>query len=700
MTETVAPPVKPPVKSAHRPEIQGLRAILMLQVLLFHAWGVGSPIGVDAFILISAYLMTSSFVRRSEAGHMPFFVERWANTFKRLLPPLVVVVLTTLGATFLLLPQTRWREMIIQSFASITYWENIRLSQVAADYFASDHALSSPLQHLWSMSMQGQVFLLWPLIMTASVLAARAMKAPLRKVVFAAFSVLTVASLLWLIWQGAGDGAIYFDTHARIWEFAFGSSIAAAAPWMKLPERLASAAASLGLAVIVLFSLVSIGSYPGPMAFFPMAATSAILLYAPAQESQVVKNALSLRPLTALGDVSYAVYLVHWPIFVFFLVSVDAERLSIGEGLVLIAVSIALAALLTRFVDDPLRNLPWANRSTKNKLAMVAISLTVGLVPVFFTSEAVNAFEKREEAKTKQSLGDDSTGTDGVYGPIPASGPGSNAHPGARAFLGEVDPDFTQSPIPGPSVVDKQWATLEGDCSGWVTRRIPKEQNQFCTAAGDAKTASARALIVGNSHAQQLLVPMVEPLIGEYNWRVEAILKGACSFGAPDAFEDECVSHNQAVLDYIDVFEPDYVFLMVTRTTTDSPDEHLVPGVEELVEDLTGRGITVIGLTDNLRSDEDLYECSDFRPTHGLFGGCLLDESKYFSKTDPATVLSDIGGYRTVDLRDAYCLNDVCPTIVGNVFVYMDKNHVTKSYAQTMAPCFKEQIVDLLEKSS
>ena len=672
----------------------------MLQVLLFHAWKVGSPIGVDAFILISAYLMTSSFVRRSEAGYMPFFVERWANTFKRLLPPLVVVVLATLGTTFLLLPQTRWREMIIQSFASITYWENIRLSQVAADYFASDHALSSPLQHLWSMSMQGQVFLLWPLIMTASVLAARALKVPLRKVVFAAFSVLTVISLLWLIRQGAGDGAIYFDTRARIWEFAFGSSIAAAAPWMKLPQRLASFAASLGLLVIIVFSLVSIGSYPGPMAFFPMAATSAILLYAPAQKSQAVKNVLSFKPLTALGDVSYAVYLVHWPIFVFFLVYVGTERLSVPQGLALIAVSIVLAAALTRFVDDPLRNLPWANRNTRNKIAMVAASLTVGLVPVFFANAALNAFEKREEERTEQRLADDSSGTDGAFGPIPTSGPGSNAHPGARAFPGEVDDDFTEPPIPGPSVVDKQWATLGGACSDWVTERIPKEKNQFCTAAGDADTASARALIVGNSHAQQLLVPMVEPLIDEYNWRVEAILKGACSFGMPDAFEDECVPHNQAVLDYIDVFEPDYVFLMVTRTTTDSPDEHLVSGVEELIKDLTARGITVVGLTDNLRSEENLYECSGVRPVHEPYGGCLLDESDYFSSTDPAAALSGIDGYHTVDLRDAYCTDGLCPTIIGNVFVYIDKNHVSKSYAQTMAPYFKERIEGFLQPGS
>ena len=103
-----------PIKaSPRRFDIQGLRAICMVQVLLYHAWRIGSPIGVDAFIMISAYLMTSSFMRRSEAGRMPFFLERWANTFKRLLPPLVVTVFATVIASFIILPRSRWVEQAI-----------------------------------------------------------------------------------------------------------------------------------------------------------------------------------------------------------------------------------------------------------------------------------------------------------------------------------------------------------------------------------------------------------------------------------------------------------------------------------------------------------------------------------------------------------------------------------------------------------
>lgn len=674
--------------SKHRLDIQGLRAILMIQVLLYHAWTVGSPVGVDAFILISAYLMTSSFVRRSEAGRMPFFLERWANTFKRLLPPLVVTVIATLGAGFLLLPVTRWKEIITQAFASLTYWENIRLSQVAADYFAQDSALASPFQHLWSMSMQGQMFLLWPVVMTLAVLIAKKLKQPIRKVVFVAFALIAVASLAWLILQGGSTEAIYFDTRARIWEFAFGSAIAAAAPWLRLPKVPAGVLAWLGLGTVLLFSLVSIGTYPGPMAFFPMAATSAILLYAPAQKGRVVERLLSVRPLVALGGISYSVYLVHWPIFVFFLVYVDQERLGRKQGLALIAVSIAVAWVLSKFVDDGLRTLPWANRNTRNKWIMVAASLTIGLIPIGAAKLYLDAVERSEVEAARGDIAADPSDL------IPIVGPGSDAHPGARAILGVADAPLTADPIPGPLTVSKTWASWGEPCSDWVLENIPRVQNQLCTGFSQRSADDPHVLVIGNSHAQQLLVPLVKPLLASNGWSGEAILKGACPFGVPEAFDDECAAYNQMVLDYVELDPPDYVFLVVTRTEEDSPSEALVPGVEEAVQRLTAQGITVVGLTDNPRSASNLYECSDERPPDAIYSGCSLDEGEHLGPTDLATHLEEVDGFHLIDMRDAYCIDGICPTIIGNVFVYMDRNHVSTAYAQSMAPYFVERVAE------
>ena len=700
ITDTPLPQRRSPLKrSPMRSDIQGLRALLMGQVLAFHAWSIGSPIGVDSFIMISAFLMTSSFIRRTEAGHMPFFVERWGHTFKRLLPPLVIVVLATLAASLLLLPGDRWRETTIQSFASITYWENWRLVEVAADYYANDHALSSPLQHLWSMSMQGQIFLLWPLLMTLCALVAKRLNVSMRASVAVVFGLLAAVSLAWLMLLAPTDGSVYFDTRARIWEFAFGSMVAALGPWLKIRTRAASALVVAALGLLLLFCLVSIGTYPGPMAFFPMLAVSALLLYMPqVLESGGRRNlatvVLQAQPLVALGNISYAVYLVHWPIFILFLAQVGRERLSVLEGLVLIAVSIVLAWLLTKLVDDPLRHLPWSNSATSHKFTMVGLWLLIGILPVagVYIWLNVKAAEAEHESAYEAVEGNDLLA-------VPSSGPGSGEYPGARILLGDATAAFTKEPIPN-ELLPQSFAHFPEECSDLAQESFEFGKKLGCSRFGDPATADARVFIAGNSHAQQLLVPQVEPLLGKQNWSAEALLKGACSWGTPEAYDEECREHNSAVLGYIAVYDPDYVFLIATRTTTDSPEEALIPGVVELVQDLTDQGIEVVALRDNLRSEEDLAECSNDREEDEPYGGCLLEESDYFGSSSILDPLREIPGAHVIDMTDAYCTDGVCPTIIGNINVYLDANHVTTPYSQSVAPFFSVRAEEQLDLSN
>lgn len=665
------------VRSPQRLDIQGLRALCMIQVLLFHAWRVGSPIGVDAFIMISAFLMTSSFIRRSEAGRMPFFFERWVNTFKRLLPPLVVVVLATLAASFVILPPTRWKEMLTQSFASLTYWQNWRLVEVSADYYAGDHALASPLQHLWSMSMQGQVFLLWPLLMTVCVLVARHTGLRVRTVAFWAFMLLTLASLAWLLFLAPQDGSIYFDTRARIWEFSFGSALAVARPWIRLPQLATRILGWLGVAVLVFYGLVSIGTYPGPMAAVPMLAVSAVLLFPTGKERFGVSKVLSARPLVSLGNISYAVYLVHWPAFVLYLNAVDRASLSISEGVSLIVLSVVAAWALTRFVDDPMRNWDWANTSTQRKSTVVVASALIGLLPLTVVQVAVE--NARRAGLSLQA------------------GVGSADHPGASALLENTEVEFTEQPVPNALTLDSEWGKFSEECSDVGAELFDNSDiNASCRNTGDSNEAAARVLIAGDSHAEQIIAPQIEPLVNWADWSAELVVQGGCSWGMPDAYEGACAQRNADLLTYVDETDPEYVFLVVTASSPDSPEETLRPGVEDLIRYLTGKGIEVVGIRDNLRSDSNLYECSSERDSESPLGGCMLERANYFGSDDPGLSLSGIDGFHYIDMTDAYCTQDVCPTIVGNVYVYMDDNHISGTYSSTVAPFFSERVAAAL----
>lgn len=654
------------LRAGKRFDIQGLRAICMLQVLGYHAWTIGSPIGVDSFIMISAFLMTGSFVRRAETGRTPWFVERWLNTFKRLLPPLVITVLATVALALLVLPRTRWMEIMMQGTASVTYWQNWRLAAVSADYFAHDHSGASPLQHLWSMSMQGQVFLLWPLVMTLCAWAASRMGRGPRRLTVVTFSAISLVSLCWLLFAAPDDGSIYFDTRARVWEFALGSAIAAAAPWISPRGPLARALSWLGLVVLVVYCVVPIGDYPGLMAAVPMLAVSTILLAAEDDGPGSVRRVLSWRPLVWLGDRSYAVYLVHWPLFTLYLAARDVPRLGVSEGVVLMVVSVVLASVMTTYVDRPAQVRPRTGPVLRKKAVMVSVSLIIGLTPLGI-GHMVLAHQRAEELADLVQIDADE-------------------HPGATAITSSLAPSYIEPPVPGPLARDHQWYSWPyGSCSPEQDRGVQGNASRCAYSEGDTRS-SVSIVVVGDSHAQQNIVPVVHVLAAQHGAEVTTYLKGGCTFGVPEAFDGgECRQRNRYVMEWIEREQPDIVMLQTTQAAAGSADETLRPGVVDIVECLTDQGVTVIGFRDNLRAMTDLYECSDERPSDQLMGGCLLLQNDFLATTDPAIVLADTEGFVSIDATDLYCVDGICPTILGNVYVYMDSNHLTSAYSRTMA---------------
>ncbi|RLP09119.1 acyltransferase [Propionibacterium australiense] len=661
-------------------DIQGLRAVCMMQVLAYHAWSVGSPIGVDAFIMISAYLMTSSFVRRTERGRMPFFVERWVNTFKRLLPPLVATVLVTVAVSMVVLPRTRWGELITQGIASVTYWQNWRLAEVSADYFAANRGVASPLQHLWSMSMQGQVFLAWPLLMAGCVVLARVVGVRPRKVVLTAFLLAAAASLYWLLAVAPRGRAVYFDTRARVWEFALGSAVAAAAPWIRPRGVVARVLSWAGFVTLVVYCVVSIGRYPGPMAAVPMVSVSVILLADAAPVAGSVQRLLSWRPLVALGDMSYSVYLIHWPVFVLTMAALGRSQLGAPESLGAIALSLGLAWLMRRFVDGPAQEHPRGGRIVAKKTLIVVASLATGLGPLYGTGAVLDSRRAEERA-------------------VVAAAPGDPRFPGP-VVLGTSEPvDYTAEPIPGPLAVHESWVPdLPEPC--------PPEHDEFlagtktnCSVLPGSYEEAPRVVVVGDSHAQQTIIPLATELAERHDWQVAAYLTGSCAFGIWDAYRDDCVRRNEVVLDLLTEDPPDIVMVQSTQTMQDWPGEIQRPGVQAAIEYLTDLGIIVIGVRDNPRSSSDLYECSSERPADSVAGGCVFDQYQYLAESDPAEEFTAIPGFVEIDPTDLYCIDGECYTIIGNVYVYMDNNHINGTYSRAMAPELADRVDAALDLS-
>lgn len=668
-----------PQKKNYRPEVQGLRALAVLMVVTYHVWLGRVSGGVDIFLLISAFLLTLSFVRKVESGSPLKLISHWLHLFKRLLPAAVVVILGVLAGTWAILPQSRWPDVLDQAWASLLYRQNWLLADSAVDYYAQDHSGASPLQHFWSLSIQGQVFILWPLVFAGAALLHRVLHRALRRrtaisyrlIVALAFGAIFVASLAYSVDQTATNQAYaYFDTRARLWEFALGSLLALAVPYLK-PGKILRVV--LGWAGIV--AMISCGllltvdrSFPGFVALWPTLAAAAIIVAGQSGSRFGADRLLTWKPLVALGDNSYALYLWHWPLLVLALAGTGIVSPNLVQGLAIVAASVVLAVLTTRFVEKPLREWHWPQRRVwRNAVVIVACgALLAGPVAVWQTSltadEAAAAAQPRELTPGAAALAPENAGK-----------------PTPEAKI-----------IPLPAAMKNEWADIDGLCAGGNVPGDPLLSGCLQNSKPDAVTK--RIVVLGDSHAQQYMAAL-GPIAKEHGWEVVTLLKGNCRFGADSADRDaDCNAFNKASAEYVLEHRPDAVFTVASLTQKAAPFETEVPGYLEGIKPFTDAGLDVVGIRDNPRFDANMPECVQKNGPDAPACNPPLNES--LAESSPLDAYrGKVAGLHLMDLSDFICAGGICPAVVGNVYVYKDDNHLTKTYVQSMIPMFEQRLL-------
>lgn len=334
----------------YRKDLDGLRAIAILGVLLFHA-GVpgfaGGFVGVDIFFVISGYLITG-LISRDLAANRFSFRQFYLKRLRRLLPALFVVLLATWCLGFVLLAEHEFvvlGKTLLSSLGFASNW--FFLTEIG--YF--DPALASnALLHTWSLSIEEQYYLLWPLLlfMARRKLGAPALRGPVvgLAIGFFAISVLLVAR--------ASPQQAFFNSAGRIWELLAGAALGLGLPRASIPPPLATAMRSLGLALLA----GSIGfyspatPYPGIAALAPVLG-SALLIAAPPGHRDLVLAGLASTPARFFGKVSYPLYLWHWPLLVF--ARLLDPALSMRGVLAVLALALALATASTVLLENPIR---------------------------------------------------------------------------------------------------------------------------------------------------------------------------------------------------------------------------------------------------------------------------------------------------------------------------------------------------------
>ncbi|GGD60357.1 acyltransferase family protein [Croceicoccus mobilis] len=340
------------MQSKYRPDIDGLRTIAVVPVVLFHA-GLGPSggfVGVDIFFVISGYLITMGLLSDNERGI--FSIARfYERRIRRILPALTVVALATLLAgAFIMLP-SEFDALGASTLSTALFYSNIHF-WAAQSYFAAEN-LTNPLLHTWSLSVEEQFYIVWPVAIWAIYKLRLDRFLPQLMVLGIVATLIATEVML-----GYSAKTAFYMAPLRAWELMMGALLATGkVPQVKSPAMAQGLSVlALGLIAWSLFTLTEASRFPGISAA-PACIGSALLIHLGGPDRSIGGRLLALKPMVWIGLISYSLYLWHWPIFSLFTLAKGAH-MSVGEGLALSALSVLLAWASLRFIEKPFRRPP------------------------------------------------------------------------------------------------------------------------------------------------------------------------------------------------------------------------------------------------------------------------------------------------------------------------------------------------------
>ncbi|MBP3085717.1 acyltransferase family protein [Mycolicibacterium fortuitum] len=682
---------KPLSNKQFRPDIEGLRAVAVLAVVLFHA-GVpglgGGFVGVDVFFVVSGFLITGLLWREAANTGTVRMPQFYAGRARRLLPAAALVLVVTSLAATVLLPPLQARSVLADAIASALYAGNYRFAVQGTDYLTTE-AAASPLQHYWSLGVEEQFYLLWPaLILGIAWLLTRNGRDIRSAVPYACvLAVVAGASLmLALAWTQTMPPWAFFSLPTRAWELAVGGLVAlTAAHWRSLPPVCAALVGWGGLALILL-TCTQFGTatpYPGTAALLPVMGTALVIGAGCAIPDLGVGRLLSKPVMRGIGRLSYSWYLWHWPVLLL-APALFGHSLGLAGRLAMIVMSLGLAILTLHLVENPARFATALRGSSWRSLAVGATA----------TATAVCAGLVLLAVRPVPTASGPAAVPVALVGPPPAAAPTTVLTPeqqiqGAVAASAELQavPSNLSPPLGN---ITKPEVFVNGCVLSWKDVAVPD------CSSGDTGSPTKVALI-GDSHAG-MWQPALETAAQQQHWRLETYAKVTCPpMNLPSLSPylerefTECKQWRADVLTRIAKERPALVVLdMVRRYGADfgfvSYDPTWLDSLTRLVSQLRGTGARVLVLGPVPDPHTTVPTCLSAHMDDAT--ACAPNRSIAMNANGIAaeTAAVNAGGGQYARLDQYFCTAERCPVIVGNTLVFRDDNHITAEYAQLLAP--------------
>ncbi|MBV9320158.1 MAG: acyltransferase [Mycobacterium sp.] len=682
-----------------RLDIEGLRAVAVLAVVLFHAGvpGVGGGyIGVDVFFVISGFLITGLLWREVTTAGTVRLGRFYGARARRLLPASALVgVVTAIGAA-VLLPPLQAGSVLGDGIASALYVGNYRFAIHGTDYLAGDTA-PSPFQHYWSLGVEEQFYLLWPalIIGTAWLVRRNSVKARMNPYLVVLAAVAMVSFALSVASTHASPPWAFFSLSTRAWELAAGGLVAlSAGQWRRLSGLPAAVAGWGGLALILL-SCNQLGEktpYPGTAALLPVLGAALVIGAGCATSGTGPGLLLSLPGMRAIGRVSYSWYLWHWPVLLL-MPRLLGHSTGLSGRLAAVIVSAGLAVITLHLVENPARFATPLRQSAGRSLALggaaTAVAVCAGLVLLMLVPVPVGRGVAAAAPKITATPQASASHTVDPYDAVVQSGfaqvqAAVAASADLKAVPSNLDPPLAEAPA------DKPVVFVNGCVRSWL------EVGQSECATGDTASATTVAL-VGDSHAA-MWSPPFKQVAEQRHWRLETLGKITCPLQdlpivSPYLGREytECVQWRGQVMGRLQAEHPRLIVLSMSRRygadfsfTAYDPAwmESLTRTVAQLHS--TGAKVLVLGPIPDPHSTvptclsghlDDASACSPPRSVGVNAAGIAAEQAA-----------TKAGGGQYADLTELFCTAERCPVIIGNDLVYRDDNHVTIEYAQTLSP--------------
>jgi peptidoglycan/LPS O-acetylase OafA/YrhL len=670
-----------------RADIQALRAVAVGLVVMNHFWPTrvtGGYVGVDIFFVISGYLITAHLLKELNRSGGIRLAAFYAKRVRRLLPAAFLVLAASLLGSMLWLPFSRWVDTAQEILASALYSENWLLALKSVDYSAAT-ATATVAQHYWSLSVEEQFYLVWPVMLLGLTAYAARKRLSSHNTVVAGVSIVVALGLVAsVVITETSRNQAYFVTPVRAWEFGVGALVYLTARTVKFRPTWATGLSLAGFAVIAVSALTfdKETAFPGWLAIVPVLGTALVLMAGNDERFAPLQGVLGWTPIQYIGNISYSLYLWHWPVLVLAPYALT-RPLGTGDKLLLVLGSVLLAALTKTYVEDRGQGSRFLNHSPKRTFAAMALAtaLMAGL--------GIVQIQSAGQLETNAKLAYAAAGMRPCYGPA-ALLPGTDCQdrfgPSETPVLPDNFPWPTECIVPG------------------------KDDSRRDCDFSDGRTESDVVWVVGDSHAQHWQAAIFKAA-RERHWIVKTAYFGGCPVvsehyqGYDGAGRDpeharQCMKWSQSITATIAADRPATVFTSafareqgVDDGSGNAPSEQFAAQLRATWQHWTDAGSMVYVLADPpLNGGVRAVDCTALHAAAPA--ECAVDR-KAAQPTDPLVVAARDGGnpnVRLLDFTDSFCDIDKCYTAIGGVDVYYDANHMNYQYAELLAPMLLDRI--------